>query len=219
MLLNEAGSQHPVDFRNPRQPTQPVNRRRAAVTACASIAALAAVTTYFVRGKFAAIDDENRQLAARVRELEELTEEVEPRLRLAKALGAWEDSRISWLDELRDLTLRMPSSRELTVQRFSAAPSRSGDATITFSGVSRAPEFVTRMEHNLRDEHHLPKTPGLREKAEEDSSVWSFQTTLVVQARSPDEYTAHLAPTGGDAVVTAFKPPSAADKKESDSER
>ncbi len=207
MLLNEAEGSHPVDFLNPRQPPKPVNRVKVFGTAAAGIAALAAGAAFFVNGQFAAIDEENVQLAARRNELKQLAKEIQPKLRLAKALGAWENSRMSWLDELRDLTLRMPARRDLTVNRFSVSPARGGGATVTFSGESRAPEVVSRMEQSLRDEHHRPKTPGLRERpTQDDKPVWSFQTTMVVKPRAADEYAGHGADDGSSSSLAASQP-------------
>ena len=52
------------------------------------------------------------------------------------------------------------------------------------------------MEQTLRDEHHAPRTPGVRERAAQDRTIWTFQTTMTVKPRSRDEYTAHHAPAG-----------------------
>ncbi|MGE0375061.1 MAG: hypothetical protein AB7I48_01450 [Planctomycetaceae bacterium] len=194
MLLNEAEGRHPIDFLNPRQPPQPINRRKALLTGAAVVGALFAGAAYIVSGQFAEIDEHNAALIVRRNELKGLVKEVQPKLQLAKALEAWENSRISWLDELRDLTLRMPPSSDLTVQRFSASPSRGTEATITFSGESRSPDVVAQMEQSLRDDHHRPKTPGVRERLTQERPVWTFQTTMTVSARSADEYTAHREP-------------------------
>ncbi|MBX3438433.1 MAG: hypothetical protein KF861_13155, partial [Planctomycetaceae bacterium] len=212
MLLNEAEGQHPVDFLNPRRPPRAANRRKVLLSAAAGIAALIAGAMYYVNGQFAEIDDQNAALVARRNELKNLAKEIQPKLRLASAIETWENSRISWLDELRDLTLRMPSNRDLTIRRFSASPSRGGSATVTFSGESRAPDVVARMEQSLRDKHHLPKTPGVRERPAQDQPVWTFQTTMTVTARPVDDYTAHLptkTPQSAVAVRTESSTPAA----------
>ncbi len=219
MLLNEAEGSHPVDFLNPRQPPKPVNRVKMFSSAAAAMVALIAGAMFFVNGQLTAIDDENAQLAARRNELKQLAKEIQPKLRLAKALGAWENSRMSWLDELRDLTLRMPASRDLTVQRFSASPARGGGATVTFSGESRAPEIVSRMEQSLRDDHHRPKTPGVRERpTQDDRPVWSFQTTMSVKPRSADEYAGHQTDDGSSPSLAANQPAASGDKPDAQDE-
>ena len=48
------------------------------------------------------------------------------------------------------------------------------------------------MENSLRDGHHHPRTPGLRERPGQDGPVWTFQTSMAVTARKADEYTSHL---------------------------
>ena len=215
MLLNEAAGTHPVDFLNPRRPPRQADQRKRLLAAAAVAVALLAGAWYFVHGRLSELDQQNQALAERRNELKDLAKQVQPKLRLAGAIDSWEDSRISWLDELRDLTVRMPSSRELTVQRFSASPSRGGNATVTFSGESRAPEVITQMEQSLRDEHHAPRTPGVRERPAQDRSLWTFQTTMTVKPRSPDEYTAHRDPDQSPSTVakSAASPDIAADSQ------
>ena len=211
MLLNESAASHPVDFLNPRRPPKKAGRRNQMIAAAAVAAAVIGSAYYYVHGQLAELDREITGLVERRNELKDLTEKVQPKLRLASAVDSWENSRISWLDELRDLTVRMPPSRDLKVQRFSASPSRNGSATVTFSGESRAPSVITQMEQSLRDEHHAPRTPGVRERPLEDRSIWTFQTTMTVKPRSPEEYVPDRAEDEKSPTVATAEPASEAD--------
>ncbi len=191
-LKEEAlGVRPAVDFANPKRPPRPVNKRNRVLSIAAGIALLVAGGWYFVHSQFAEINTANTRLRARAGELDELVRKTRSKRNLAKVLTAWEASRMSWLDELRDLTIRMPSSSELSVQQFSAGPSGSA-SVVSFRGTSSSPAAIGKMEESLRDQFHQLRTPGIREVKDGRKSVWSFQTTIRVASRQKEDYSSHL---------------------------
>ncbi|MDG2127610.1 MAG: hypothetical protein P8K08_06425 [Fuerstiella sp.] len=192
-LKEEALGQRPaVDFANPRRPPRSVNKRNRMLAIAAGLVVLLAGGWYFVHSQFSDITIENMRLRARVTELDALVTKTRSKRNLAKVLKVWEASRMSWLDELRDLTIRMPSSSELAVQQFSAGPSGSA-SVVSFRGTSGSPDAIRKMEDNLRDQYHQLRTPGIREVKDGKKSVWSFQTTIRVKSRQNTDYSSHLA--------------------------
>lgn len=189
-LLGLASFTPPIDFENPRRPVPPVSKKR--VVAIVATVLLAAVGggSYYVWSQFDDIDNENKLLEARVRELNELVKKSKPKRDLAKALTAWEASRFSWLDEIRDITERMPSRSDLTVRQLNIRQGSRGTASVSFGGVAKKSDAVARMEHSLRDDHHTIRTPGLREASRGDDRSWTFQSTMRVKRRSRKQYVA-----------------------------
>ncbi len=181
------GFQPPVDFQNPRRPVKEAGRAKPILIAAACLLALVAGGSWYVWSQFNEIDQENARLEAQVRELNELVEETKPKRALAKSLSSWEAARFSWLDEIRYLTETMPPRSDLTISRLSISGGRRS-ATISFNGVAKKPDAVDRMEQALRDEHHAPRTPGLRERAGSRQQGWSFKTTMRLLPRTPQEY-------------------------------
>lgn len=191
-LKEEAlGLRPAVDFANPKRPPRPVNQRNRVLSVAAAIALLVAGGWYFIHSQFADINTENARLRARAAELDELVRKTRSKRNLAKVLSAWEAARISWLDELRDLAIRMPASSELAVQQFSAAPSGSA-SVVSFRGTSSSPAAIGKMEESLRDSFHQLRTPGIREVKDGRKSMWSFQTTIRVTSRQKKDYLSHL---------------------------
>ncbi|MEZ6129605.1 MAG: hypothetical protein R3C59_13060 [Planctomycetaceae bacterium] len=180
-----------VDFLNPRQPPKTVSRTQKILAIAAALLLLLGGGWYYVNSMFAEARAENVRLKARSQELDELVKDTRSKRNLAKVLAAWEGNRISWLDELRDLTIRTPSSPDLTIDQFSAAASGS-DFVVSFRGTSQRPEVIRAMEEQLRDKYHSPKTPGIREVRVGRDSQWVFQTTMGVKHRPKNTYTSHL---------------------------
>ncbi len=99
------------------------------------------------------------------------------------SVSAWEKNRISWPDELRDLTERIPSLPNLTVQQLTISSAGPGTAVATFRGVGASPEIIAQMENNLRDKYHDIRVPGVREQQEGNKVVSTFQATLTIRKR------------------------------------
>ncbi len=177
-----------IDFANPRRPpvqTSPFNKIAAAVTA-ASL--LVGGGYYYVWSQFNEIDEENARLVARLNELNDIVKDTQSRRSLASSMEAWEKNRISWPDELRDLTQRIPSLPNLTIQQLSISAAGPGKAVATFRGVGKSPEVIAQMENNLRDKYHDIRIPGVRQQQDGSKVVSAFQATLTIRRRSPSEY-------------------------------
>ncbi len=188
-LKEEAiGVQPVVDFANPKRPPVQGRRSRQILAVVAVVLMMAGGGWYWVWSQFAEIDAENSRLTVRLNELNDLVKDTQAKRRLASSLSAWEKNRFSWLDELRDLTQRMPSSPDLVVQQLSISPAGVGRATVSFRGVGKQPEVIQDMERRLRDGFHELRIPGIREQQEGNKSTWSFQTTMTIRSRNPSQY-------------------------------
>ena len=186
------GTPPAVDFLNPRKPPKSVSSAQKSLAIAAAVLLLVGGGWYYVHSMFAEARAENVRLKERSRELDELVKDTRSKRNLAKVLTAWESGRMSWLDEMRDLTIRTPSSPDLTIDQFSAAAS-GRDFVVSFRGTSKHPEVIREMEEQLRDKYHAPKTPGIREVRNGKVSTWTFQTSMRVKNRSKEKYVSHLA--------------------------
>lgn len=189
-----------IDFLNPRKPPRTASSFHKSLIIAAGLAMLVGGGWYYVNSMFAEARAESVRLKARSKELDELVKDTRSKRNLAKVLTAWENGRMSWLDELRDLTVRTPSSPNLTIDQFSAAAS-GRDFVVSFRGTSKRPDVIRAMEEQLRDKYHAPKTPGIRELRNGKVSIWSFQTTMRVKSRPKESYVSHLANEEAEKVV------------------
>lgn len=217
MILEDArGQKAPVDFANPKKPAPPVSRTPKIVAVVVTLLLLIGGGWYYAWSQFNEIEQDNARLAARLTELKELNQKASKKRRLDKALTLWDASRVSWLDELRDLTLRMPPSRDVKIQQLSIAPSGGGTFVATFNGTARNAETVETMEFGLRDRWHQLRTPGVREQGQRrrgKDSAWSFQTTMTLKPRHSQQYIAHLSDEERAELIASQKAQADAEKK------
>jgi hypothetical protein len=204
-----------IDFANPRRPVPPANRTRQIAAVAAIVAMVAGGGWYYVWSQFNEIDTENARLVSRLNELNELVRDTQGKRQLAATLSAWDKNRISWPDELRDLTVRIPSSPDLVVQQLTISAAGPGTAVATFRGVGKQPEVIAQMESNLRDKYHDIRVPGVREQQEGTKTTSTFQATLTIRRRPASLYVSPLqepgasvkaAPTDRTSAITVAAP-------------
>lgn len=186
-----AGTTAAVDFLHPKQPPTASGRWNRLIAIAAVLLLAIGSGWYYVHSMFAEWHTKIADLEPELEMMKENVANTASMRRQAAGLMRWERSRMSWLDELRDLTIRMPSSPELSVRQFAATPSRNG-FTVTFQGTSRSPEAHRAMELGIQDRFHSTRTPSFSESRNGDNVVWNFRTTLQIRQRSRKDYKAHI---------------------------
>ncbi len=194
MLLDEAhGDRHAIDFLNPRKVPKPPNRRRL----YAVVAAMLIIGGLYVwdeqSTELEKLDATVAALAKQHNERKALATQAAYQIQVASALRGWHSTEINWLEELRDLSLRLPASRDMVVLRMNLSPGRAG-GSVTFNGLARNPNIVVAMENEMRDALHTIRSKRLRQGGAGGGLTWSFDTSMTVVPRAPAAYVAHLKP-------------------------
>jgi Tfp pilus assembly PilM family ATPase len=193
MLLDEAEKRPPsVDFLHPRRKPLPTSRRRLAAAGAALVAVVLLAVGYTVWEEFDALDAQRQQLADRRSRLEQLVKRAAKQQLVVQAVRDWKSSDVVLLDELRDLSVRLPKARDMVVLRFSKAPSRSGWCNFNLQGLVRDPLVVSRMERNLRDQFHEIRSPRLQGLRQDEYYTWRFESSITVVAREKTQYLSYL---------------------------
>ena len=188
-LVTEArGHVHAVDFLHPRKPAAPASRRRLVATCAAAVAAMALMASYYVWHTLAEADATNRQLALRLSELKTSAKQAAEQKELIDSIRGWQDRSVNWLDELRDLSLRFPPTRDALVLRMTLTSARGGGGAIELEGLVRDPLIVARMERDIRDEFHEVRSRRVQERVQEKAFSWLFETSMSVARRSQSQY-------------------------------
>jgi len=193
MLLDEAEKRRPaVDFLHPRRKPAPPSRRRLALAGATLLGVILLSTGYTVWEKFATLDAERQTLATRTKQLEQLVKKAAKQQLVVNAVRDWKSSDVVLLDELRDLSLRLPKARDMVVLKFSKAPSRSGWCNFNLQGLVRDPNVISRMERNLRDQFHEIRSPRLQGLRQDKDYMWRFESSVTVVARAKSQYLSYL---------------------------
>ena len=187
MVLDESRGAHGLDFLHPRRPPAPPNRRRTLTFAAAAVAAVAFSAGYYYWDLLAQADAANRNLAQEIKTCEERLKRYSQQKQVADYVRAWKSGEVVWLDELRDLSLRLPSSRDVVLQRMTLTGGRGG-GVIHVQGMVRDSSVVARIDHNLHDPYHTvaPRRVGEHPRGEDYS--WLFERSIAVLPRPKSQY-------------------------------
>jgi Tfp pilus assembly protein PilN len=207
MLHDEARKSHALDFLHPRKPPAPPNRRRQLTLLAGALAVVLTGVGLHFWDSLQALEADNAKLEQRLRELDKSLKKANGQRRVTEAVEQWQLASTNWLDELRDFSLRFPSSRDAVVLHL-ALLSRENGGEMDFSALVRDPTILYRMENSVRDAFHQVRSKGIQERDQEKTYSWHFESRIAVKPRSKSEYAAHFhsesSPSSG--VVTTAQP-------------
>jgi hypothetical protein len=123
LQLKAKGGPLPIDFAAPRQPVSRDAATRRLVAAGAALLALLVIGG--LGFGYMKVQERQRELSALIREKtdrEKLLKELDEDKKRIGFLKEWDDTRVSWLDEMYDLAARYPDIRETQVLQFKVEP-------------------------------------------------------------------------------------------------
>ncbi|MFV2066624.1 MAG: hypothetical protein ACC645_06550 [Pirellulales bacterium] len=193
MLLDETQGHDPVvDLLHPRRKPEPPNRRRLVTIGLGLAAVILVGLGYQAMNMFTRLDDQIQALDVRMKDLKEKEKQSAKQKQSMKAIRDWKSGDAVLLDELRDLSLRLPDSRDMMVVQLSKSTSRNGWCVINLKGLVRDPLVVSRMERNLHDEYHEVRSPRGQGQRPGEDYTWRFESSITIAKRSKEDYLEYL---------------------------
>jgi len=183
---------HAIDFLHPRKTPEPPDRRRTTILAGSAGTLLLLLLGYSVWNTLAEVDAQNAILSEELDRLDDQFKQAGKRQKVVDAIRDWGESDVNWLDEMRDLSLKFPSSRDVVLLRMGMNHARNVGGSIDMVGVVRDPAIVSRLETSLRDKYHQISSRHVQERDQDKSYAWHFEAQLVVTPRESKHYVSHL---------------------------
>ena len=90
----------------------------------------------------------------------------------------WKDAEIVWLDELRELSLQLPPSRDLLVHRLTLSAGRAGGGVIELQGVARTAAVIAQIDHELHNQYHAVSSRRVGDYPQGRDYSWLFERTI-----------------------------------------
>lgn len=188
MVQDEAHGAHALDFLHPRRPPVPPNRRRMALIVGGLLALLAMVGGSLYWDAITSLQDANRELTQQRKELDATLKHSRRQAQLFASVRDWKAADVVWLDELRDLSLRLPPSRDLLVQRMTISGGRSGGGVIEMQGIARNAAVIAELDRTLHDEYHTVSSKRVSDSPQGNGYSWIFERTISVSPREKSLY-------------------------------
>lgn len=187
MLLDEAGGMaHPVDLLHPRRKPKPRSLWKPVAAVVLLVVLLGAGHYWLKQRELQGLQEQFKEVQARQNDVYKQYTSALPRRTTVARLTQWDQQGAICLDELRDMSRRLPSGRNLLLTRIAFTPNPRNPAMtmVSLRGQASNSEYI-RYCNSLyaRDPHHkmVMRSVG----AEPDSNYpWHFSGTLLV-ARTP----------------------------------
>jgi hypothetical protein len=203
MAIDEGlGRVPPIDFLRPQRRSRPRSRHRNLVFAAVAVLVVVAAGGLLVWDKVSAADSENQQLESELRTLKGLLKKAGEQKQLVEAIHEWQSSDICWLDELRDLSLRFPTARDMVVLSMAITAAQRSGGEVNLKWLVRDPLIVFRMENDLRDNFHEVRSKREQERVHEKVYTWQVETSMSVSRRDKAQYARHLPDAGATPATT-----------------
>jgi Tfp pilus assembly PilM family ATPase len=191
MLLDEAQHRrHTIDFLNPRRRPPPPSRSRRLIWAATAACVVLVAGYSWLLGSLAEMDDEISRLGGESKDLDKLVAKSKDLEKAAQEIGAWADSNVNWLDELRELALDMPPARNVLLTRLNMG-STGAAGQIDLEGLLRGADSAAQLEAALRDEFHSVQGRNLQQDASREGYSWKFIATIAARPESAEDYRQH----------------------------
>lgn len=179
MLVNESRARrHEIDFLSPRRrPVQPDRKRlyTGLATAAASIALLCGGWLYWQLSSLESqIEDVQKQSQA----LDAMLKKSRPKLEQAKALDEYAAEQVTWLAELREISMELPKA-DRVILRSAVADVAKGGPTIVLQGAAKESSDIPVLEASLRDERHRVSGSG-GDQVDDKAYPWSFAEKITL---------------------------------------
>ncbi len=185
MLLDEAsGARHAIDFLHPRQVAKPVSPLRTLALPAAAAAVVVLAVAFFLWWRLAALDDQ----------IDRMTKDVaaaEKQIKAASQLDAWAAGDVTWLDELRELSIEFPPPEEARVNQIGFAAvgvNGGGGGKIVLDVYAVEPSGIEPMDRALSDEAHQAYSGRVHEHDRDPKYPWQFPETIIVERQSKEAY-------------------------------
>jgi hypothetical protein len=169
-----------IDFRNPRKVTPPKSRKKAILTASTGIGAvvLAAIAMYLWH--LAALDATARDLQRKLQAQTKLVEAAEQRIAEVTAIQQWARSDINWLEEMRDISTKMPAADRAKFSRWQADVLSNGDGQIILEGVVDDQGTIGLVDEALRSQRRRVQGAGGEFEGREPGYPWRFKQAVTI---------------------------------------
>ncbi len=182
LLLDEATStRHAIDFLHPRKKPEPPSHRRTYVLAAATAGLLILAVLGYVWSLFAGLANEKKQLTGTLEQLGRDVKTAEKVVKRLEEIEKWTCGDVLWLDELRELSLRMPPAEEAIVEQFQATARSEGGGAIVLDGLVSTADVIERLERGVRDPRYTAVGTGSRQDDTFPGYAWRYHETISIR--------------------------------------
>ncbi len=98
---------------------------------------------------------------------------------ITRAIDDWRQDDVAWLDEIHELSTRLPHQDEALIRGMSMSTDSRGNGVIDLGVQVSRPDVIARLEDAVRDDRHSVSSKRVTESDAEAKLPWGFETRIV----------------------------------------
>ncbi|MDR1959675.1 MAG: hypothetical protein LBQ54_11645 [Planctomycetaceae bacterium] len=195
ILAESTGSGQSIDFLHPKEKPQPINIARYAVLIFLLLSIIGVFFYFHAKKDLKTLDAQLAGLEAKIQEQQKQYQADSPLFMRLTAAYTWDNAQLIWLDELRDLCVRLPAEQDLVITNMSFNGTAAGNYTgvIDLSGRARDWGTVQNIHRSFTDNFHSIRLVNQSRNPAGGGYPWNFSLRIFCVRRThPDLFLAHL---------------------------
>ncbi len=170
-----------IDFLHPKEPPRPANYILAAVLLMILLGVVGYGLFYWNRQVVQGLEQELAKLEAEHKETATQLQQTQSIWTVLNEAHKFDTQGANWLDELRELSVALPTEKDLVVTQmaFAVANDRRFTGSLQLSGMVRDPSVLMTLQNNLRAKGlYLMYYPQPSPNPAGGGYPWLFRTTI-----------------------------------------
>ena len=175
----------PVNLLAPKKPPKAANpmKRWAAMGVAAALVLIIGV--YFLLADVSQLGDEVQKLEGELANARKLTAKYQEKADQVATIENWLSDQVDWVNELNELSKRLPDGQNATVRRLTAS-ANSGSAIIDLAVQVAKQETISQFEGSIRSAKYGVTSKQISQNPESEEYPWQFETRIVFPVEAVD---------------------------------
>lgn len=180
----------PVNLLAPKRPLKAANPMVRWAAMGVATAMVFGIGVYYLLSDINQLRDEVQVLEGDLVSAKKVTAKYQEKADQVAAVENWLSDQVDWVDELNELSKRLPDGQNATVRRLTAS-ANSNAAAIDLAVQVAKQETISQFEGSIRSAKYGVTSKQISQNPESAEYPWQFETRIVFPVepvRSPKEY-------------------------------
>ena len=168
----------PVNLLAPKKPAKPANPVVRWATIGAAAAMVLGIGGYYLLSDVKRLNEEVLTLEGELLSVKKVTAKFQEKADQVAAVENWLSDQVDWVEELNELSKRLPDGQNATVRRLTASANSNSGAIDLAVQVARQ-ETISQFEGSIRGAKYNVTSKQISQNPESTEYPWQFETRIV----------------------------------------